>query len=420
MGLKSKVALAIAGVIPRGRSPLWCVLITAASAAVPAFAQNADGSCPPPGLHEAAFDIAGTVADAMRFQSFASAEYVQREQNTTFNLREATDTNGTRGMIGTEAFNDAEMRELDSLENKLPKCVVSKANIRLAFRAKRGVAAEKLGIVGIAYAYNNGTYNKNPDGSAVKGGQIVLTDLFFDRQAFNKQGTADQQLQVAMGWSTCNPAGGIPQAQLGDVAARSRSLPAQLKKLSRERIFFHEYIHGVTHEQEGDGYTDPSSVEGFFGTAGVSRYESLRAKLYQAGSPLEQFNARLRAARTREDYCAIFNERSRYLKAEGVPQRWPGDTHALDDRDEYVTILLEQMMYDKDGMTGYSAAEKQWAENWWNYTFNPAYKRNGAYPRLPFGTCPAGVPVVSNGGQGSRSPTGLGFVNGASTDYLGE
>jgi hypothetical protein len=112
--------------------------------------------------------------------------------------------------------------------------------------------------------------------------------------------------------------------------------------------------------------------------------------------------------RSREEYCSIYAERSDYLKSEGVPQRWPGDTHALDDRDEYVTILIEQMMYDKSGMTGYTDAEKKWAENWWNYTFNPAYKQSGNYPKIPFGTCIEGAPVAG-GPAGTRSPAANAF-----------
>lgn len=361
-------------------------MIAVAFATAPAFGQT-DGTCPPELGGDAASDLALTVGELARLQNFASTSYVQREQETTFDLKDATETLGNRGRIGTEPFSPQEIAELDALEAKLPKCVVQKANIVRAFRSKRGVAAEKLGLVGIAYAYNNGTYNKDPDGTAVRGGQLIVTDLFLDRASFNKQGTGDVQMQVAMGWTTCQPPKMLSPAELGDVNARAKDLPEQLKKLSRERILFHEHIHGVTHEQEESGWTDPNSVEGFFGRNGVSRYERLRQKLYQAGGRLEQFNTRLRNVRSREEYCSIYAERDSFLKKEGVPQRWPGDTHALDDRDEYVTILIEQMMYDREGMTGYSDAEKKWAENWWNYTFNPAYKQNGNYAKIPFGQC---------------------------------
>lgn len=387
-------------------------IIAVALAAAPAFGVT-DGSCPSPDGGDAVSDLASAVGAMARLQNFASTDFVQRNQDTTFDLRDATDTRGQRGVVGTEPFSDAEMREVQALEAKLPSCVRNKANIVRAFRSKKGVPTEKLGIVGIAYAYNNGTYNKDPDGRAVRGGQVIVTDLFFDKQSFDKKGSSDAQLQVAMGWSTCNPANDLTPEQKLDVTTRARNLPAQLKKLSRERILFHEFIHGVTHEQEESGWTDPSSVEGFFKKdTGVARYEKLRAKLYQAGGQLEQYNTRLRNVRSRGEYCAIFAERSEYLKREGVPQRWPGDTHALDDRDEYVTILIEQMMYDPQGMTGYTAAEKQWAENWWNYTFNPAYKQNGTFGRLAFGACPAGDRVAGNGTivpGSSPSPASMGY-----------
>lgn len=388
-----------------------------AFAASPAYAGVFDGGCQP--VENPLFEVAGAVSGAYRFQSFANTAYVQRSQETTFNLREATDTNGRRGIIGTEQFNETEMRELDRLESRIARCVIGKANIVRAFRAKRGAAAEKLGIVGIAYAYNNGTYNKNPDGSAVRGGQIVVTDLFFDRQSFDRRGTGDEQMQVAMGWSTCQPPQQLSGSALADVSARARELPAPLRRLTRERILFHEYIHGVTHEQEGDGYSDPNSVEGFFGSEGVSRFEKLRRKLFQAGGRLEQLNARLREARSREAYCAIYAERAEYLKSEGVPQRWPGDTHALDDRDEYVTILLETMAYDPEAAKAYSAEERAWAESWWNYTFNPDYRSNGRYRKLAFGDCPAGAPVSSRK-RGSTTPRDAAMNYGqAVDDYFG-
>lgn len=388
-------------------------MIAVAFAAAPAFGVS-DGTCPPVNGSDPANELAITVGTLARLQNFSSTNYVQREQETTFDLRDATNTDGRSGVIGTEPFSPEEMLELDALEAKLPVCVRNKANIVRAFRSKRGMAAEKLGIVGIAYAYNNGTYNKDPDGRLVKGGQVIITDLFLNRQSFNRQGDGDVQMQVAMGWSTCQPARSLTADNLADVNSRARELPTQLKKLSRERILFHEYIHGVTHEQEESGWTDPSSVEGFFGREGVSRFEKLRAKVYQAGGPLEKFNERLRGARSREEYCSVFGERSAYLKKEGVPARWPGDTHALDDRDEYVTILIEQMMYDPQGMTGYAAEEKAWAENWWNYTFNPAYKQNGT-SRIKFGECPA--EAVARGPNGNPSPGSMGY--GASQTYGG-
>lgn len=363
-------------------------IIAVAFAAAPAFGVD-DGSCPPPHGNDPVSTLADTVGQMARFQSFASTDFVQRNQDTTFDLRDATDSHGARGRIGTEPFTPAEMREIQELEKKLPTCVRNKANIVRAFRSKKGVPTEKLGIVGIAYAYNNGTYNKDPDGRAPRGGQVIVTDLFFDKQSFDKKGPANAQLQVAMGWSTCQPPKSLTPDRLPDVVARAKELPAQLKKLTRDRILFHEFIHGVTHEQEEKGWTDPSSVEGFFNkTTGVARFQKLRAKLFQAGSEVDKFNERLRSARSREEYCAIFAERAEYMKQQGVPQRWPGDTHAIDDRDEYVTILLEQMMYDREGMTGYTDAEKKWAEDWWNYTFNPSYKQNGQYARLAFGACP--------------------------------
>lgn len=389
-------------------------MIAVAFAAAPAFGVS-DGTCPPVNGSDAANELAITVGGIARLQNFSSTNYVQREQETTFDLRDATDSHGRTGVIGTEAFSSEEMSELDALESKLPACVRNKANIVRAFRSKRGVAAERLGIVGIAYAYNNGTYNKDPDGNVVRGGQVIITDLFLNKQSFNKMGGGDAQMQVAMGWSTCQPPKSLSPDKLADVSARARELPSQLKKLSRERIFFHEHIHGVTHEQEESGWTDPSSVEGFFGREGVSRYEKLRAKVYQAGGPLEKFNERLRNVRSREEYCAIFQERADYLKKEGVPARWPGDTHALDDRDEYVTILIEQMMYDPQGMTGYSAEEKAWAENWWNYTFNPVYKQNGSTSRIKFGECPG--EAVAGGPNGNPSPGSMGY--GASQTYGG-
>lgn len=398
-------------------------IVAVAFAAAPAFGVS-DGSCPPPHGDDALSDLASAVGAMARLQNFAATDFVQRNQDTTYDLHDATDSYGARGVIGTEPFSETEMREVQALEKKLPACVRNKANIVRAYRSKRGVPTEKLGIVGIAYAYNNGTYNKEPDGRAVRGGQVIVTDLFFDRQSFDRRGSADSQMQVAMGWSTCQPPRSLTPERLGDVTARARELPPQLKKLTRDRILFHEFIHGVTHEQEESGWTDPSSVEGFFKKdTGVARYEALRAKLYQAGGELEKFNARLRAVRTREEYCAIFAERSEYMKKEGVPQRWPGDTHALDDRDEYVTILIEQMMYDREGMTGYSAAEKQWAENWWNYTFNPAYTKTGQYARLPFGTCPpedrvATGPSVVPGNTGTTGPSPTGMSYGA-TETVG-
>jgi len=388
-------------------------MIAVAFAAAPAFGVS-DGSCPPPHARDSVSDLANAVGAMSRLQNFASTDFVQRNQDTTFDLRDATDSHGARGVVGTEPFSEPEMREIQALEKKLPACVRNKANIVRAYRSKRGVPTEKLGIVGIAYAYNNGTYNKNPDGTQVRGGQVIVSDLFFDKQSFDKKGSGDSQMQVAMGWTTCLPPRTLTPDRIGDVTARAKELPPQLKKLTRERILFHEFIHGVTHEQEESGWTDPSSVEGFFKKdTGVARYEKLRQKIYQAGGELENYNTRLRGVRTREEYCAIFAERSEYMKREGVPQRWPGDTHALDDRDEYVTILIEQMMYDKEGMTGYSAEEKQWAENWWNYTFNPRYQQTAAYTKIPFGQCPPEDRVARSPGSvvpgNGPSPASMGY-----------
>lgn len=393
----------------------WILAAVLSAAPTFAHAQTSDGTCPPVGTEDAVSSMTGTVAEIRQFASYATTHFVQRVQETTFDLRQATDTSGRNGVIGTEPFTQVEIDEIAAIERGIPACVMQKANVRRAFRAKRGVAAERLGIVGIAYAYNNGRYNKEPDGSEVRGGQIVVTDLFFDRQSFNRMGNGDVQMQVAMGWSTCQPPRSLPPDRLGDVNARARDLPESLRRLTRERILFHEYIHGVTHEQEESGWTDPSSVEGFFGPNGVSRYERLRAELYRAGGPLEQLNAKLRTARSREEYCAIYAERTEYLRQKGVPQRWPGDTHALDDRDEYVTILIEQMMYDPQGMTGYSEAEKAWAADWWNYTFNPAYRQDRPYRRIPFGQCPDADRVV--GRDGNPTPGLFGY--GAVRSYFG-
>ena len=322
--------------------------------------------------------------------------------NTTYDIKAAHETEGKTGTVPTVAWTAAEQQEISTVENKLPSCVANLSNIREQYRVQRGLKTAQSGILGVAYNYNNQGANK--------GGRLVMTDLMFNGQVY-KSLSADQQMQAAVGYRACYPPAGDAN-NLTNVRGRLADMPPQIKKLSRERILFHEYIHGVTHQQEGDDYSNSASTEGFWEKpspncpkCGVSRFDALRAKLFapDLSTPESQHIADLKnkigaiqpGPDARGQYCALYNELSTYMASQGVPERWPGDLHSLDDKDEYITILIENAVYDPQLVfapnSPYSPAEQQWVKDWWASTFGGA----------KLGDCSNGLVAKSNDGTKS-------------------
>ena len=324
--------------------------------------------------------------DGYQPPAFAGTGTDQGPTSTTYDVKSAHESEGASGVVPTVSWTPAEQTEISSIENKLPVCLSNLAGIKEQYRVQRGLKTAKSGILGIAYSYNNQ--------QGVTGGRLVMTDLMFNGQVY-KGLTGDQQMQAALGYRACYPPSGDPNSP-ENVKARVAAMPPEIKKLTRERILFHEYIHGATHEQEGDDWANGSSTEGFFekpspmcATCGASRFDALRAKLFAPGAttPESQTIAGIKKEMAaispvdpaaRQKYCALYGQLSDFMKAQGVPQRWPGDMHALDDKDEYITILIENAVYDPKATFGttsaYSPAEQQWVKDWWSNTFGAGTK----------------------------------------------
>ena len=318
--------------------------------------------------------------DAYETPSFQGTGTGDAPASTTYDIKAAHETEGKIGVVPTVAWTDAEQKEISAVENKLPLCVANASNIQDQYRVQRGLKSSASGILGVAYMYNNQN-GKNA-------GRLLMTDLMMNGQVY-KGLTADQQMQAAVGFRACYPPSGDAN-NIDNVRGRLAAMPPQIKKLTRERILFHEYIHGVTHQQEGEDYSNNASTEGFWSKpstmcpkCGASRFDALRAKLFapDLSTPESQHLADLKTKLTtitngpdaRAQYCAAYKEMSDYMAAQGVPQRWPGDLHSLDDKDEYITILIENAAYDPTSVFGpqsvYSPAEQQWVKDWWKSTF---------------------------------------------------
>ncbi len=353
-----------------------------------------DGECPPEDpadpvarlLRDLEFSEGGVRIDVTGGHGAVDAvEFVGANQKTTTDLREKNASGGARGVVDTVPFTDEEKAAIVALIEQLPPCLIDRANIVRMYRARRDLKTDQAGFLGIHFAYDNGMVNGR------QGGQLVFSSLFFDRQAFDKSLDGDKQMQIQLGWSNCHPPRELGAQARADLPGRWSSLPPEVRRMNRFRMMFHEYLHGVAYEQKDAYRTNPASREGFFAQGGPSRYARLRQELFRPGSELETYNEALRKAQTREEYCDAFRKRAEFLKSKGVPARFPGDTHALTDEEEYITILLETAIFDRATFFGpnsaYSKEEQDWAVRWWRFTMDPA----GREPGLEFGKCPGGV-----------------------------
>jgi hypothetical protein len=337
----------------------------------------------------------GSALDAYETPAYAGNGTQTNPTNLVYDIHAAHETEGKSGVVPTVAWTPAEQAEVQAITDRLPSCLVEASGVREQYRTQRGLRSAQTGILGIAYSYNN--QGPHP------GGRIVMTDLFFNAQTYGGM-TGDQQMQAALGWRACYPPAGEVNTD-ANVRTRIAALPPQIRHLTRDRILFHEYIHGITHEQEGADWHNWASPEGFWGapdatcpTCGASRYDALRARLFapDLSTPESQHVADLKnqmgaivpGPNARQQYCDLYAQLSDYMKAQGVPQRWPGDMHALDDKDEYITILVENAVHDPSTTFGanspYSKAEQAWVRAWWSNTFGGA----------KLGTCAAN-PVAS-------------------------
>lgn len=355
---------------------------------------------------------------------FAGSGSDQIPRHTMFDIKEAHESDGKAGIVPTVAWTDQEEQEIGGIEDKLPPCVRGMARIQNQYRVQRGLKSSASGILGAAYSYNN----RGTD----KGGQMFLTDLMFDKQVY-KSLTGDEQMQAALGWRACFPPAGDPNSQ-GNVVQRVKAMPPEIKRITRDRILFHEFIHGVTHEQEGNDYANAASTEGFFAkassmcpTCGASRFDELRAKLFAPGGStpeakvingIKEQMGQIQAndPEARAKYCALYDQLGSYMKQQGVPQRWPGDMHALDDKDEYVTILIEQAVYDPQAVFGpasvYSPQEQQWVKNWWTSTFGPGSQLGSCSNAVASKNTNAEKSAVANAYSDPQVAAAVGYFGG--------
>jgi hypothetical protein len=304
-------------------------------------------------------------------------------------------TGDQAGKAPTVAWNDDEKRQFQAAEGKLPPCVRAKAGVQEAYRIQRNVSLAKTGVPVAVYGFNNDD-PRNPHGL------IAVANAFFDHTLYGGKLGADQQIQAGLAYLDCRP----PDHGLSadNVVATLDSEP-EFRGITRDRVLFHEYIHGVTHMQMGEGRTNPLSREGFFGPNGASRWQSLHDRLYgdtPEAKELADLDGKYRSIPNdlahRAESCAAWKARADFLTAHGVPSRWPNDTHAIDDKEEYITILVEQAIYDPNGVFGagspYSKAEQTWVKGWWQNTFG-----------APLGQC--GAAVASTGSPDRSSAQGF-------------
>lgn len=365
-----------------------------------------DASIASAGFSRASRNLAGhSVAN------YGTPAFVGRGSNTSptsvvFDIKDAHESDGKSGVVPTVAWTQSDQQEVTGAEGTLPPCLVNLANIRQQYRVQPGLKSSVSGILGAAYSYNNqGPANTH-------GGQLFFTDLMFDKQVYRSL-SADQQMQAALGWRSCYPPAGDPNSE-GNVVQRVKAMPPEIQAITRNRILFHEFVHGVTHQQEGNDYANWASTEGFFANSsaqcpqcGASRFDQLRATLFAPGATtpesrqiqgIQQQMAGIQSSdpNARAKYCDLYGQLSDVMKNAGVPQRWPGDMHALDDKDEYITILIENAVYNPSTTFGanspYSAAEQSWVKAWWASTFGGTQ----------LGECSGGA-IANNQNPGDKS-----------------
>ena len=370
-----------------------------------------DASVASAGFSKASRTLAGRSVANYGTPSFVGKGDANHPTNVVFDIKDAHESDGKSGIVPTVAWSQSDQAEVTGAEGGLPPCLVNLANIRQQYRVQPGLKSSVSGILGAAYAYNN----QGP--ANTRGGELFLTDLMFDKQVY-KSLTADQQMQAALGWRSCFPPAGDPNAD-GNVVARVKAMPPEIQAITRNRILFHEFVHGVTHQQEGNDYANAASTEGFFARpspqcpqCGASRFDALRAKLFAPGATtpesqqvqsIQQQMAAIQSSdpNARAKYCDLYGQLSDVMKNAGVPERWPGDMHALDDKDEYITILIENAVFNPSMTFGpnspYSAAEQSWVKQWWTSTFGGSQLGSCSNSAIANGQNPNEKPTTANG-----------------------
>lgn len=361
-----------------------------------AFAAEVISECPGDASQDAPAQLASDV-QAARVFGYSSPTFMEGQSRTSWNI-------ATGQTAETATWTPQDRAAIERLLARLPSCLIEQAGIAQTYRARPGLKSAELGFKGVVFSWQNtDQYN---------GGRTIFADLFFDNRSYNGALEGDQQMQIALGWDDCQPAADKP-ARSGEsreayearkYQERLGALPPGLRGMSRERILFHEYIHGVTHQQKGYGRLTRETFEGFFAAGGPSRFAELQRVHLAEGSRYDTLSdavaeaaALPASAENRAKYCAAVKKLGDYTAraVPSIPQRWPGDLHALESEDEYITILIESAMYAPEG-SGYSPAELQWANDWWARTFG-----------APMGQC--GAAQVAQG-QPSAPAAAMGFT----------
>ena len=364
MGLRSVIGVAVAALLPGS-----------------ALASEVIATCGSDSIVDQTSTLASDVGSVIRFADagrFASSELDafsgdgpsysgqgtdQSPQQFEYDRKQASEADpGNTGSVPTVAWNADEQAQIQAVEKTIPPCVISKSGVGQQYRVQRGLPYAQSHILGAAFSYNNRDNN---------GHRVVLTDLMFNKAALDHTMNADQQMQMALGWASCFPP--TAASQNWTPAQKLAAVPPEIKSLTVREILYHEFLHGVTHSQEGDERNNPASYEYFL--SHVSRYAQLNTALNTDGGSLNKQANELRSAITgpRDQLCAARKKYTDFLAANGVPARWPGDDHSMEDPNEYAVIFIENAIFNPSTTFGpgspYSAAEQQWVKDWWQHTF---------------------------------------------------
>jgi hypothetical protein len=218
-------------------------------------------------------------------------------------------------------------------------------------------------------------------------------------------------MQLALGLVACRPPKVDPRADLGG------QIDPSLRNMSRARVLFHEFVHGITHDQEGNEANKAHSVSYFHER--VSRHGSLPNLDKLTAAERAEYDATMTAlqagVRDRGEGCRLTGRRAELLAKAGVPSRYPGDTHSLTDPDEYITILLEKAFYDYDSVFGrgspYDENEQKWVKAWWEKNFGVPLTKDNAGTDRAFGGAQC-ANAVAQAPNVNASSAALGYANG--------
>lgn len=379
--------------LPAGFGP--AALAAALVWALPARATEAYGECPatnpaaPVTLDQEVSSISGAAAREGAGNASGLPEFVQAGSDTTpvsttWNIAASLQSQGKLGVAPTVAWTPDEVRQMTALIGNIPPCVRALANVQQVFRIQRTASGAVTGVPTAAFGLDNSVMFHPKI-------RLVISNTLLDRALYAGKLDANRQYQAVTAYTdSCQP----PDHGLnpGNVEAAVAGAPPEIQALTVGRALYHEYLHGVITMLEDTDRLNPLSVEGFLSLPdSPSRWNALHQKLYgetPEAEVLAGFDTQLRAIPNdlahRASRCALWLRRAEFLKSQGVPARWAGDTHALDDEEEYLAILLEQAIFTPQAVFGptspYSQGEQEWVKGFWQETFGG-----------PVGTCGATV-----------------------------